>query len=385
MNLAEELGVAAVLWLALAAVAGLACGVLWLRVWRGRGPLLRRRPWRPVPWGGVEVFCLFFLSVAWQILAVRFLDRQAGGPSGKAGDALRAAQAQALAFPVEVATVLFVLWKVRRARPYQVGLHANRLPANVILGYLTWLVLVPLVYVVDGLSDWLYQELTESAPHPHPLTQLVRGPDAAQAWLLVWLLAVVVAPVQEELLFRGVVQGWLLSRPVRGHLGMLAALLYAGLPLLAWLGARAGAPTSAEERDALADAPDRFLFALALFAGYLLLPLALGRRGAPARPAESPLPAPAAAEPGPAPEAVPSLPAAPANTPLHAGRAVYASSALFALIHPAWPSPIPLFVFGLGLGWLAYRTRSLVGPMVMHALFNTIGCLQLVCARLLEG
>jgi membrane protease YdiL (CAAX protease family) len=29
------------------------------------------------------------------------------------------------------------------------------------------------------------------------------------------------------------------------------------------------------------------------------------------------------------------------------------------------------------LGWLAYRTRSIVGPIVLHALFNSIACVEM--------
>jgi membrane protease YdiL (CAAX protease family) len=60
---------------------------------------------------------------------------------------------------------------------------------------------------------------------------------------------------------------------------------------------------------------------------------------------------------------------------LAASQAVYSTAALFASIHP-WPTPVALFVLGLGLGWLAYRTQSLVGPMVLHALFNAVACLS---------
>ena len=33
---------------------------------------------------------------------------------------------------------------------------------------------------------------------------------------------------------------------------------------------------------------------------------------------------------------------------------------------------MPLTVMGIGLGWLAYRSQSLVGPMVVHGLFNAV-------------
>jgi membrane protease YdiL (CAAX protease family) len=37
-----------------------------------------------------------------------------------------------------------------------------------------------------------------------------------------------------------------------------------------------------------------------------------------------------------------------------------------------WPSPIPLFVLGLGLGWLAVRTRGILVPAIVHGLFNAV-------------
>jgi membrane protease YdiL (CAAX protease family) len=39
---------------------------------------------------------------------------------------------------------------------------------------------------------------------------------------------------------------------------------------------------------------------------------------------------------------------------------------------------VPLFVLGLALGTLAARTGSLVGPMVLHGLFNGVTCVVLL-------
>jgi membrane protease YdiL (CAAX protease family) len=59
--------------------------------------------------------------------------------------------------------------------------------------------------------------------------------------------------------------------------------------------------------------------------------------------------------------------------------AVFGTALLFASIHSAvWPTPVPLFVLGLALGVLASRTGSLVGPIVLHALFNAVTCVTLL-------
>jgi membrane protease YdiL (CAAX protease family) len=51
----------------------------------------------------------------------------------------------------------------------------------------------------------------------------------------------------------------------------------------------------------------------------------------------------------------------------------------FAAMHsPVWPSPIPLFLLGVGLAWIRYRTSSLVGALMLHSLFNAVTALALV-------
>jgi membrane protease YdiL (CAAX protease family) len=59
-------------------------------------------------------------------------------------------------------------------------------------------------------------------------------------------------------------------------------------------------------------------------------------------------------------------------------RAVYATAALFALVHSTWPNPIPLFVLGLGLGWLAVRTNGVLVPILVHGLFNAVSAVFLL-------
>jgi membrane protease YdiL (CAAX protease family) len=51
-------------------------------------------------------------------------------------------------------------------------------------------------------------------------------------------------------------------------------------------------------------------------------------------------------------------------------QAVFAGAILFAAVHPTWPQSIPLFVLGMGLGYLRVWSGSLVAPILVHALFN---------------
>ncbi|MBE3069892.1 MAG: CPBP family intramembrane metalloprotease [Planctomycetes bacterium] len=54
--------------------------------------------------------------------------------------------------------------------------------------------------------------------------------------------------------------------------------------------------------------------------------------------------------------------------------ALVGSSAVFAMVHlPTEPQAVPpLFILGMALGYAAYRTRSLVAPVLAHALFNAL-------------
>ena len=62
-------------------------------------------------------------------------------------------------------------------------------------------------------------------------------------------------------------------------------------------------------------------------------------------------------------------------------RALVLVSAVFALSHVHVPSIVPLFVLAIGLG-LAYEwTGSLLAPITMHALFNTIMVARLMLLR----
>ena len=51
------------------------------------------------------------------------------------------------------------------------------------------------------------------AEYAHLLTRLARGQPLPMEWVLIVLASVVVAPILEELLFRGVLQGWSAGRP----------------------------------------------------------------------------------------------------------------------------------------------------------------------------
>ena len=175
----------------------------------------------------------------------------------------------------------------------------------------------------------LYGSAAASNVEEHPFVQMAQQGLTPLEWFLLIFTATVAAPVMEELLFRGALQSWLEERTWAPHVAMGLAFLTAVAMKgndVATLGRRAAARFCCTLR--------RSCSSLALIVVYLVV-WRLSRG-----------------------------PAAPA---------IFAASALFAAVHSfAWPSPVALFVLALGLGWLAYRTRSLAGPIVLHSLFNAV-------------
>jgi membrane protease YdiL (CAAX protease family) len=243
----------------------------------------------------------------------------------------------AFAAPFQVLTYPFVFAAFSGTHLDQLGLTTRRLGRNVLVGLTSLLVTAPVVLGVWSLVRWLYGEGGEKSIEPHVLETIARQPLYPSEWAMLFFLAMLAGPLHEELTFRGVLQPWLAARRWGGHAAMLGAF---GLAL-AFRGERLLAAWT-EGKPSLLEAAAPALFVLAVAPGYLLVWWCS------------------------------RTPAAPA---------ILGTSLLFACIHTSvWPSPIPLFVLALGLGVLAQRTRSLVGPIVLHSLFNGISCVQLLLA-----
>ncbi|HMP58772.1 MAG TPA: CPBP family glutamic-type intramembrane protease, partial [Gemmatales bacterium] len=109
--------------------------------------------------------------------------------------------------------VAFVLFLHLRAgaRPYQVGLTRHAFGSSLLLGYLCWLVVTPLVFALflglRALEDWI------GAGDPHLVQVLLSLNQGWQPWVLALIIAGLVAPLFEELLVRGIMQPLLVARP----------------------------------------------------------------------------------------------------------------------------------------------------------------------------
>jgi membrane protease YdiL (CAAX protease family) len=295
-----------------------------------------------------------------------------------------------LASPVIVTltltVVLTILFAISRTRPHQLGVTMARWPANVVLGILAFLTLAPVTLGVYFLAILVF------GPEEHPFELLIKQGIAPWEWGFLVFATVVGAPAVEEVVFRGVLKGWLRRASPFGHAVLIATVLAIGaIPLASHQLSAVGGPPPQHDPIKIY-AP--LVFSCLLAAGYGLWITCIAARPRPARASRPSADIPAlrddafvevlllqdavrAGLPPPLPIRVALESRAPQQSDwANARLAIYGSAMLFAVAH-GWPQSIPLFLLGLGLGWLAYRTQSLIGCMVCHALFNAVACLVL--------
>jgi membrane protease YdiL (CAAX protease family) len=357
-------GMLAAAGMVLASVLPLAAVAAW-GVRRGGGRLLP--PWRPWggPWGGFEVLLAVLVIYILIPTTVASALQACGFPSGPLADSLPQVAAVAggpgaveVVRQAELDRIIFGLRMGVLALPVQVCLVVAvsrvfypswwlstrpSLAARIGTALLAWLVLTPLVLFLNSVVSIAFT-LMHWPMEPHPLAGL-SGQGSVVAVLLL-AQACVAAPVIEELLFRGIILGWAVGRrkpvpvpdvPARARpwLLLLVALLLA-------LRATSPGGDTAEPGEAAAARYGAPTFALLLTFGLVGVTRVFRRKR-------------------------------------RTAAAVYSSAAVFAMLHASvWPSPIPLFLFGLGLGWLAVRTRSLLVPILVHGLFNAVSAVYVL-------
>jgi membrane protease YdiL (CAAX protease family) len=297
-------------------------------------------------------------------------------------------------FPFDVAAIFGVLAILSGARLKDMGLTMQGLGWTLLLGFFGWMLLTPLVLLLNSTVTLLYPSFSELKEEEHPVMRMLRAEPGRLEILVIVFTAVVAAPVLEELLFRGVLQPWFGGGRNRGWIALAGALALAVKGRLtkmeaAWTGS--GLLATLEEGTAIG-------FVLLLVPGYYLarrLGAALADFTIPPhdssesfhalQPDEQILSSSGEmlAIPNSPLTELPSEHVQPSRREraMNQAGAIYATSALFAAAHSfAWPTPISLFVLALGLGFLVYRTRSIVGSIVLHALFNAVPCVLLLLA-----
>ncbi len=239
-----------------------------------------------------------------------------------------------LFFPITLLLLFNLMPRLSGAKFYQMGLHINRWRENFTLGVLGWAIITPICTIVFLIVSMNFWETLWGRGIVHPMHTVLMQDENLSTWLLVGLATCIVAPLSEEILMRGIMQPYLVRNAIMSDVILVLAIAWAFASLIT--------PGTGPDRG-LGMGP--LFFVATIAPGYYLFEKWTQQL---------------IKEPG-------------------AARGIYVTSLIFAYLHGhIWPSPIPLFFFSLGVGFLAYRTRSLIGPITVHVLFNLTTMIILV-------
>lgn len=287
-------------------LAGILLWVLNLRRVAAGGNLIEPRDQRGIPFGFLDLILLYFfmavgnLVPAWSICQILGIEISEISKLEGNDQAMYSA-----ASAVGLFTCVFLTLLVYRLRYGAISLFAGlwrRRPNDIILGLGAGVMAIPLIL----FFQWT---ITQFLDYQHDTLEMLA--DKPTLWVIgaSWLSAVVVAPICEEIIFRGVLQGWLQR---------IGRSIYDGVLVGGWdstiLKKDGGNLLEGEGDENLA--------------------------GNWSRRSNSYWP-------------------------------MVISSALFGLAHVGQgPAPITLFFFGLVLGYLYRKTGSLISCIVLHMMLN---------------
>jgi membrane protease YdiL (CAAX protease family) len=335
-----------------------AIGVTWLAAlvrFLNRQPLLPDRPLKIVPWGfgSIVMLLVLWLGVQFGVLGVFLSARRAAQPAqpvaaekddagDKNGGRFSARDQVWMMAAISLVLVPLVPMTLRvtsRARREDLGLGRFRL-SDAAFGVMGCLIILPVTSVLMILLS-RFMKAT-----PHQLMEALKSDSSGTMALLALFSAVVAAPLLEEMLFRGVLFGWLTKlaepRPVAASVS--------------------SPPLPDESAAPVIPPPDD-----------------------PTNPYLAPDPS---LENPYAEQEVPPFEASRlsgwgtlSGLPFAWAMPNVVTSLIFAGLHfQQWPAPIALFPLSLLLGYLYKRTGSLFTSIAMHATFNGINMAFLLLA-----
>jgi membrane protease YdiL (CAAX protease family) len=229
----------------------------------------------------------------------------------------------------------FILRMTSRSPLQDLGLCFRGWWRQAAVGVIAFLAIQPVIFVIQLAMTSVWKN------NAHPLYKMILDEFSPGVPQLAILMAVVIAPIFEEFMFRGIIQSWLVSVGTRRRREPTPVLVEcAVIPLTEDVD-----PASPWELD----------------------------------------PAPLTTKSGATAEAT-TLPPQPITTPIESSSrqrsglaGIIATSLVFAGMHgPQWPAPIALFVLSVVIGYVYHRTGSLIVAICMHATFNGFSTLLLL-------
>lgn len=333
---------------------GIASIIAGLASWIGfslRHPILVLPPQhcRATPWGAG--MCLLAFAILW-LPQSRMAAWFGIGAVDFRGRVTTTLQASLLVFPIQFLLCLAIRDLVIKSRASWAWERSGRIVVFFALGWAAWLAATPMLLGLQFVVRSLTKMLTDTPQAENALITILRiHHDDARLWWLITAEAVFIAPLREELFFRGWVQPWLARRPWGGVVGVGVSL---AVPIVMFESVLT--PAKMVQCGA-------FVLAAAALA-WIIRPVIRGwsHRW---------------------PRLFPPLAHGSNMTSKQVYYGIVGTSILFAVFHtPSWPDPIPLFPLGIILGWLAWRTQSLIASVICHAAFNAT---SLILLRLLPG
>lgn len=183
--------------------------VFWFRTFRTKGTQDSTRLWvnhsASVQWGLVDVLTVAFVWIASQALATSFLLQLFGITNGQEISAEISARIALVSGIAQlICTAVCFMWLIKRYQhtDHDFGLDPTQWKDGIVSGLKAFCMWVPLVWAVQNI-------LVEFIEYSHPSFERIKGSGELYTLIDVWITAVVVAPILEEILFRGVLQAWL--------------------------------------------------------------------------------------------------------------------------------------------------------------------------------
>jgi membrane protease YdiL (CAAX protease family) len=223
---------------------------------------------------------------------------------------------------------------VRDMTRQNLGIGLRRASRGIVWGLIGVVIVVPPLFLLEDIVEAVYRRAHYHHPTEHPLLHLLRAKPSPGVVVAIVIGACVIAPLFEELLFRGHLQT------------LLRRMLYR-------MANRWRRPPTAPR-------------------GFPVI-TAEPEETAPVPPVFSVIAAPPQEDP---PQRIDlSPPAAPTPpTAVQTWAAIVLTSMIFASVHPVWSMPV-IFVLALCLGYAYERTGNLWVSITLHAGFNTISTL----------